>query len=139
MVHSYGFRARSRCEMVTSLVRQLLYLAYNWNLPLLVAVQDVRTAFDAMHHAHIAEALEKRGVTPGLVAAHVKELSGIQAFITLPGVGDTAHFLYARAGKQGGVETPDQWNAFVDHVLEPVVVSWVARGFGFKLEGPEGP
>ena len=136
-VHSYGFRARSRCQVVTALVRQLLFLAYNWNMPLLVAVQDVRTAFDAMQHAHIALALEKRGVDPGLVAANLRELSGIQDYITLPGVGDSAPFLYTRGGKQGGVETPDQWNAFVDYVLESVAISWASRSFGFRIEGSE--
>lgn len=133
-VHSYGFKPTCRTSHITALVRQLQYLSARWDLPLIVALQDVKTAFDAMHHEHIAESMSQRGVSAGVTAAHLRELTGLHAFITLPGVGDTQKFCYSRGGKQGGLETPDQWNALVDHMLEPVVVSWTMRKFGFALD-----
>jgi hypothetical protein len=40
-VHSYGFKRHSDTAYVCSLVRQLVYIAKVWNLPLLVSCQDV--------------------------------------------------------------------------------------------------
>eukprot|EP00973_Karenia_brevis_P080409 11156658-Karenia_brevis.AAC.1 len=91
-----------------------------------------------MHHEHIGQALQSRGTSPGLTAAHLRELSGLRAYISLPGAGSSHSFLYNRGGKQGGVETPDQWNALLDHMLEGLIRSWTARGFGFLLDYEDG-
>ena len=63
----------------------------------------------------------------------MQELAGLQGFMVLPNVGATPRFDFGRGGKQGGVETPDEWNAVVNYVLEPVVRRWGALGLGFKL------
>ena len=123
--------------MVTGLVRQLLYLASSWGLPLLVACQDVQTAFDTMRHSDIASTLCNRGVKAYLVAGMMRELTGLHAFMSLPAAGVTRPFDYSKGGKQGGVETPDQWNAVMDNMLEPLVVSWSMRKMGFCLQ-PDG-
>ena len=128
-VHSYGFKPTCRTTYVTGIVRQLLYLASEWNLPLLVAAQDVQTAFDSMQHDDIAAAMVRRGINPGMVAAHLRELSGLKAFITLPGVGDSPSFVYNKGGKQGGIETPDEWNILIDDMLGPLVEVWNTRFF----------
>ena len=40
-VHSDGFRKRASASMVVSFVRQLLYLAKSWVMPLLVAWEEL--------------------------------------------------------------------------------------------------
>lgn len=137
-VHSYGFRSRSNTGFVTGLVWQLLYLARSWGRGLLVSVQDVRTAFEAMEHSLISESLLHRGVPVDQTAVMMRELSGVNAVITLPGAGTTESFSYSRDGKQDGVETPDQWNAAIDFIMEPLVVSWALRGLRFAVDSSYG-
>ena len=132
-VHTYGFKQSCRTSNITALVRQLQYLAIGWGLPLLVALQDVELAFDSMQHELIATALQARGAAPSIVAAHLRELTGLNAVMTIPNAGDTNSFPYSKGGKQGGVETPDEWNAVIDF-LEPLVVSWTLREFGFRMD-----
>lgn len=87
-----------------------------------------------MTQQSIADAWWARGAKPGVVAAHLRELTGLRAFITLPGIGDTDQFDYSKGGKQVGMETPDEWNALIEHMLEPLVASWRHRGFSFKVD-----
>ena len=118
--------------MVCGLVRQLLFLSNVWGLPLLVACQDVCTAFDAMSHDVIADALLARGCSPQLACVCLRELTGIQAVATLPGAGTTQPFAFEKGGKQGGAETPEVWNAVIDYLLEPLVNSREERRMGFS-------
>ena len=53
--------------------------------------------------------------------------------LSLPYVGETEPFEFNCGGKQGGVETPDQWRALIDFVMEPLVETWNAFGYGFRL------
>ena len=119
--------------MVCGLVRQLLFLSNVWGLPLLVACQDVCTAFDTMSHDVIVDALLARGCSPQLACVCLRELTGIQAVATLPGAGTTQPFVFEKGGKQGGAETPEVWNAVIDYLLEPLVNSWEERRMGFSL------
>jgi hypothetical protein len=136
-VHSYGFKRFCRTSHITSLVRQLQYISQSWGMPLLVALQDVEVAFDSMEHEHIVTSMSARGITAGMVGAHMRELCNMRAVITLPGAGDTQSFSYNKGGKQGGIETPDQWNMLVDHLMEDLILSWTMREFGFKLGDSE--
>ena len=99
-VHSYGFKPGRRTSDITALLRQLLYLADVWNQPLILALQDVKFASNSMEHEHIATSMYEGGASAQLVAAHLRELTGIRAFITLPGIGDTKAFNYSKGGKQ---------------------------------------
>ena len=62
----------------------------------------------------------------------------MQARITLPFVGTTPCFEFSKGGKQGGIETPDEWRAVLDYVFEPVIDFWNASGFGFMLPDSSG-
>ena len=107
-MHSYGFKHNCRVTDVTCLVRQLLFIAAAWNIPVFMAFQDVEFAFDSMEHEHVATALLARGASPLLVAAHMRELAGLRATMSIAGAGETLPFAYSKGGKQGGVETPDE-------------------------------
>ena len=133
-LHSYGFKKKCSTTMVTGLVRQLLYVSSKWGKQLLISCQDVETAFDALRHKLIREALLARGITPHAAATFLRELTGIKACITLPPAGTSNIFDYSKGGKQGAIETPDIWNLVMDHLLEPVIVSWEDRRLGFELD-----
>ena len=63
-VHSYGFRRHTSTSDVTGLFRVLLHYASVWKMPLIAALQDVKTAFDSMPHALISQALISKGAFP---------------------------------------------------------------------------
>eukprot|EP00973_Karenia_brevis_P071131 9883609-Karenia_brevis.AAC.1 len=62
----------------------------------------------------------------------------MRAIIELPLVGKSAAFDFTHGGKQGGIETPDEWRMMVDFILEPVVMAWDDKQFGFQLFDDEG-
>ncbi len=136
-VHSYGFERKSSTTFVCSLVRQLLYLSRSWGFPLLISCQDVKTALDSMLHSNIGNALRRRGASDGDCAVLMRELTGLQAVISLAGVGTTPPFPYSRGGKQGGVETPLEWLTMIDELLENLVVAWPFHGIGVKMGGAQ--
>ena len=43
-----------------------------------------------------------------------------------------------RGGKQGGVESPEIFNAVLEWVLEPLVRNWLERGHGFRFDDDDG-
>ena len=90
-------------------------------MPLIIACQDVQTAFDDMSHELISESMLYRGVSKQLNAALMRELIGLKACMSLPAAGTTPPISYSKGGKQGGVETPEQWLALMDQLLEPVL------------------
>ena len=53
----------------------------------------------------------------------------------ISGAGTSERFDFRTGGKQGGVERPDEWNMFIEFILEPLVKSWHDRKFGFRLLG----
>ena len=114
-------------------MRELSYLAETWGLPLVTGLQDIQTAFDSMPHELIGSSMLASGAHPHLVGLHMQELTGMQAYINLPGAGPTSTFDFWRGGKQGGVETPDERRILVQHVLEPVVQRWHKTCVGFRL------
>ena len=118
---------------ITGFIREVLYFADVWGLPVIVASQGIQTALDDMGHEMACQSFRARGISSQMSAVLLRELSGLQAVMTLPAAGTTQNFSYSKGGKLGGVETPFEWNAMIDHSLEPVIVSWELRGFGFKL------
>ena len=138
IVHSYGFRRCTSASQVTGLVRQLQFLADTWKLPLVTALQDVQTAFDSMPHALISRSMLARGVSPQMTGLHIRELTAMNAYIWLLHCGKTEMFQYTKGGKQGGIETPDEWRAVVDSLMEPIVRKWNHIQFGFHLHDEHG-
>ena len=132
-IHSYGFREKTGAGDLTGLIRQMLYHARLWKLPLLIGCQDMQAVFDSMPHEGIKSSLLARGVPAHDVGLYVEQLSGMKATIHLPGVGETGDFTFSCGGKQGGIETPDEWRALVEHVMDPLVRSWSVAGYGFSL------
>eukprot|EP00973_Karenia_brevis_P026651 3676558-Karenia_brevis.AAC.1 len=78
-----------------------------------------------------------RGLPASLVAVLMREVSDMKAILSIPGAGDTYPFEFQRGGKQGGVETPDEWNWLIEETLEPVVDKWTRLGWGVCFETGE--
>ena len=51
-----------------------------------------------------------------------------------PGAGESLPFEFNSGGRQGGVETPDCFNAVIEDALDDVILSWTVRGLGFCLD-----
>ena len=115
-----------------------MYISHTWGLPLVTAMQDVQTEFDSMSHDLICNAMLGRGATQNPAGLHMRELTGMRAQINLPNDDTTEFFNFTKGGKQGGIETLDQWRMLVDHLLEPVVQKWCALGLGVKLVDDDG-
>lgn len=105
-MHSYGFRRYTSTAEVTGLVRELLYIAHTWGLPLLLTAQDVRMSFDSMPHGLIAAALRAKGVSYPNTGLHMRELTGLQARISHPLVGVTAPFKLLQKWQAGWDRKP---------------------------------
>ncbi|CAK0827067.1 unnamed protein product, partial [Prorocentrum cordatum] len=96
---------------------------------------DVKFAFDSMDHDVLTQSLLHMGASHGMVGLLLQELHGLRGRFAIPGAGDTEFFNYERGGKQGGVETPDCWNAIVECASEPVVANWSEQGWGVRYDG----
>ena len=123
-VHSYGLSRKTSTADLNGLVRELKYAATLWGLPLVMSVQGIRIAFDSMPQNLIKDALLGRRVCAQCTGLHLRELTRLQGYTVLPLVGKSRSFPFETGGKQGGVETPDEWRALMDLVLEPVIERW---------------
>ena len=119
-VHTYGFRSKANASDVVGWHGNC-YIFSAWKLPLATSVQDGKTAFDSMPHDLTAKSLLYKGAPCHDVGIQVRELSKIHACFSVPAAGLTQLFDYGRGGKQGSVETSDQWRAVVYDILDPVV------------------
>eukprot|EP00973_Karenia_brevis_P078235 10863289-Karenia_brevis.AAC.1 len=97
-----------------------------------IIAADIYIAFDSIKHLMIPLALLNLGVPAGLIAALMRELRGLQADMTVAGLGTTPCFAFQRGGRQGGVETPLLFTLIMDYVMGPLVKRWDAKNYGFK-------
>ena len=100
-----------------------------------IAVQDIATAFDALEHEPISACLLEMGMHPANVLSLMQELAGVKGRISILGAGTSEQFPFCKGGKQGGVDTPDIFNAMIEAAFAPMVRSWSARGIGIVLDG----
>lgn len=133
-VNTMGARPFVSTDDLAAPLRQVLHSAYEWKRPLVMAAQDIQWAFDSMVHGLLMNSLLRRGLPAHMVANLMRELLGFQAQIRLPNTGVRPPFRFDRGGKQGGVETPDQFNTLLEAIMEPVVVSWRERCLGLKID-----
>ena len=135
LVHTYGFKPGKSCADMLGLIRQTIHLSHVWGLELYIASQDVKTAFDAMDHDFLLTAMLRRGAGPGYTALLARELTNIEGIMRIDGANPSLPFDFQRGGKQGGIETPDCFNVYLEEALEKVIAAWVYRGWGFQLDG----
>ena len=54
--------------------------------------------------------------------------------LSLPGAWPSERFDLERGGKQGGVETPEEFNIMLEIALGDVLKKWDMSGYGFALD-----
>ena len=124
----------SCCDIL--LLREAAFLSATWqDIPVTLGSQDVSCAFDGMGHRLISAALLRFGARPRVALAAIKELTGCQASVWIPSAGQAGSLNYTSGGCQGGVETPDLFNAVTAHLLSVHVLQWNALGLGFEAGG----
>jgi len=79
-----------------------------------VGTADIRTAFDAMTHSSMQAALLGRGAHPEHVRAIMREVSHMLCRVAIPDAGSSEDFPLECRGNQGGVETPQVFNAMIE-------------------------
>ena len=129
-VLSVGFKHGRSCDDIVAVLRQTIFLAFRWGCSLLLGALDVAIAFDKIDHAVLAKSLQARGLHPQQVAVLLRELTGIEASLSILGADSSDPFPLEVGEKQGGAETPDEFNILVETALQPLVSSWSHRNFG---------
>ena len=77
----------------------------------------------------------KRGICNQLLAVMARDLTDMRARMQIQGASATEQFPFWHGGRQGGVETPDEFNVYLEVALEQFVLTWRTRGWGFSLDG----
>eukprot|EP00933_Yihiella_yeosuensis_P028749 TRINITY_DN2257_c0_g1_i1.p1 TRINITY_DN2257_c0_g1~~TRINITY_DN2257_c0_g1_i1.p1 ORF type:complete len:740 (-),score=46.39 TRINITY_DN2257_c0_g1_i1:86-2305(-) len=127
-----GFEPGHQPMEITEFLRLLLQKCYEWNVPLIINCGDVHKAFDSMKHDFLDEAAELHGIPLVLRAAMVRELTDVGLHICLNGI-VVENIPLQVGGKQGGTQTPLEWNLYLDSAIAPTIASWLQSGLGFKF------
>ena len=98
---------------------------------------DVKTAFDKTKHRNLNKANQSRQIPILSQLACMKGYFVKTATLSLPGGHTTSPFPFQRGGWQGGVNTPDEFNTMLEHMLGPIVQEWRCKNIGFTLNGQE--
>ena len=103
-------------------------------LPFIMPVWDILTAFDLMQHKVIGDALTATGICATGLRMELRELTDVSMTLQLPNTPLSGPVPLQKAGIQGGVCTPDQFNAVMEHALYKPVQWWQERKWGIILD-----
>ena len=134
LVLTFGFRKRHCTGDITNLLREFLVKSTVWGRPIIIGSMDIKFAFDNMNHQVLRQALQKSGMPTDMVYNLMRALSRKTACINLSGAGRSGDFRLLRGGKQGGIETPDEFNVLMEYALDGLVDFWNDFGLGFVLD-----
>ena len=95
-----------------------------------MAAQDVKTGPDTMDHDFLFHALMR----PGYAGILARDLTNVQGGMRIDGAEPSLPFDFQRGGKQGGIETPDCFNIYLEEAIGGVISAWDNGGLGFKLD-----
>ena len=83
-----------------------------------------------MSHPVLDASLHRRNVPLRLRAASLRELVGASLFVRVQDAISPPVTL-GKGGRQGGTETPTEWNFLLDHALHDTVLCWLKRRYGW--------
>ena len=118
---------------VSEAIRQILMKTSEWGLSVFVLKLDVFRAFDSMYHEHIETALLASGVNPRIVHSIMRELSFGEADLIFGDQTWEQAFEYSKGGRQGGCDTPEVWNRYLDVPICKAAELWAEAGCGLVL------
>ena len=134
LVCTVGFKPGRSVAHITGIISTLMRDAFLFGFPLVMPVGDILTAFDLLSHRDIARALTSKGTCSVGVRAELRELADIKLTLELPGGVRTGQVPLQKTGIQGGVRTPDQFNAVLESALKTTVQAWQELGWGILLD-----
>ena len=129
-----GFVKGCSSEDVVVLVKESIRKRRDDGGSMVIIAGDILTAFDAMKHGVIDGAFDSNLDVDTRIAV-MKQYYRKQAFLTIPGAGNSDSFPYVRGGWQGGINTPDQFNQVLRRHLEDIILGWETRGLGVTFGG----
>lgn len=122
-----GFRSGRQCLDIVAGLQGLLAKASEWQFPLYVASMDIAAAFDNMRIDYLGASLSRRGAPAHLVAALLREHTGMSAVPCL-GFVSGEPVLLQKGGRQGGSRTPVAWNHLLAESLAALRARWRSEG-----------
>lgn len=130
-----GFEPNHCTAQIITSLNVLLTKGAEWNgrYNVVIGAADVRAAFDNLSLQSVFDALKYWGFAPELIRALLEESLDLEASARFPGISPTPGFRFNRSVRQGGVESPWEWNAVMRHLLSLLVPSWEGRGFGIDV------
>ena len=83
-----------------------------------MASLDIKTAIDEAKPKHVAKILEGHNTHGWLIAAFLREMSGLSGTASFESV--ESRFCFNRCLRQGSVEAPRLWQKMASHILANV-------------------
>ena len=119
-------------DMIVSPLQLLLDRANEWVAEdrIIVFGGDVLAAFDNLSPEVAAASLASARVHPRIIAAILYELVALSCSPEFADLTCQERVNFNRCVRQGGVESPYLWNTTMYAVLDELVPSWEARGWG---------
>ena len=94
---------------ITDGIFTLLGRGNEWNVPIVVSMGDIKTAFDVINVEELSEGYIARRVPDALRIAVLREMCFLEADIHLNNVSTAQSIPIYIGGRQGGSNTPDTW------------------------------
>ena len=93
---------------------------------------DIKTAFDEAKPKHVAKILDSHNTHGWLIAALLREMSGLSGKATFECV--ESNFRFDRCLRQGSVEAPRLWQKMANQILANVEEEWMKKRKGILLD-----
>ena len=97
-----------------------------------VASLDIKTAFDEARPRHVAKILESHDIHGWLIAALLREMSGLAGKAMFECV--ESSFTFNRCLRQESVEAPWLWQMMAAQLLASVEGKWKQKNMGLLLD-----
>ncbi len=137
LLGQYISRPGVKCTDLTLHLLLCLEKARAWGLPLCILKLDIHKAFDTVYQSSIANMFADINLPEQLSAAFLWEAIGAAIIPIIRGIEGQAVRL-KRGIRQGRPESMDVFVSTLSHALQPLILSWKARGFGFTLPSTDG-
>jgi ribonuclease HI len=110
----FAFKPGHQCHEPVFILRRLVEVAIEWNVPIFVLDGDIVKAYDNTEHTKVLEALQRKGIPDILSAAILREISRARCKVKLGNLSSKVSFCKSRALWQGDPQAPYLFNQVLD-------------------------